>query len=69
MSSRPISNMTVEELNQLIEEVVDRRLQAILKPQDNRSAAEILAVIKKHRLTLPEGAKSSLELLREDRDA
>jgi len=69
MSSQSINNMTHDELNQLIEDMIDRRLQGLLKPQDNRSNAEILASIKKHRFTLPEGAKSPLEMLREDRDA
>lgn len=69
MSSQPISNMTRDELNQLIEDMIDRRLQGLLKPQGSRSNAEILASIKKHRFTPPEGAKSTLEMIREDRDA
>lgn len=69
MSSQPISNMTRDELNQFIEDVVDRRLQGLLKPHNERSNAEILASIKKHRFTPPEGSQSTLEMLREDRDA
>ena len=69
MSSQPIGDMTREELNQLIEDVVDRRLQGLLKPQSRWSNAEILASIKKHRYTPPKGSKSVVELLREDRDA
>lgn len=69
MSSQPINNMTQDELNQLIEDMIDRRLQALLKPQDTRSTSELLAELDQLRFTPPEGAKSSLELLREDRDA
>jgi hypothetical protein len=39
------------------------------RPKDARSVEEILASIDRHRINLPPGAKSSLELLREDRDA
>ena len=69
MSSQPINNMTKDELNQLIEDMIDRRLQGLLKPQDTRSTSELLAELDQLRFTPPEGAKSSLEMLREDRDA
>ena len=69
MSSQSISNMTHDELNRLIEDVVDRRLQSLLKPQDNRSTDEILDVIEQYRYTPPKGSKSVVEMLREDRDA
>jgi|SaaInlStandDraft_2_1057019.scaffolds.fasta_scaffold577331_2 hypothetical protein len=68
VSSQPISDMTREELEVLIEEVIDRRLQNLLKPKDTRSMAEINESIRKNRWTPPSGAKSSLEMLREDRD-
>ncbi len=71
MAVQRVADMTLEELNEIIEEVVDRRLQLLGKPQteDKRSRAEVLASIKKHRIILPQGAKSSLEILREERDA
>lgn len=69
MSSQSISNMTRDDLEQLIEDRIDRRLQGLLKPQDNRSTSELLAELDQLRFTPPKGAKSSLELLREDRDA
>ena len=69
MVTNPLSDMTVEELNALVEEMIDRRLQYLLKPQDHRSTSELLDIIDQHRINLPENAKSSLELLREDRDA
>lgn len=70
MASQRVADMTLEELNQLIEVTVDRRFQVWSRPQeDKRSMAEVLASIQRNRITLPPGAKSSLELLREDRDA
>lgn len=69
MATESIADMTVEELEQLIDERIDHRTQGIWKLRDNRSNAEILASIRKRRFTPPEGAKSTLELLREDRDA
>jgi hypothetical protein len=53
----------------VIDEAIDRRLQGLLKPQDSRSNAELLKELDKLRFTPPEGTKSTLELLREDRDA
>lgn len=69
MSSQPIADMTMDELEQRIEEMIDRRLQAMLKPQTNQSTDELLDYIDQHRIKLPKGAKSSLQMLREDRDA
>lgn len=69
MATNRISDMTVEELSALIERVVDRRLENLLKPKGIRSMDEVNEAIRQHRITLPPGAKSSLELLREDRDA
>ena len=69
MSSQPIIDMTIDELDQRIEEIIDRRLRQLLKPQTNQSISEVLDYIDQHRITLPKGAKSSLALLREDRDA
>lgn len=68
MAAERVADMTVDELKALITEVVDRRLQEILKPRDTRSVEEILASIDRHRYTPPPGTPSTLELLREDRD-
>lgn len=70
MTGQRIGNMTLEELNQFVEQVVDRRLrlQPISRPKDSRSVQEILDSIDRNRFTPPPGAKSSLEMLREDRD-
>jgi hypothetical protein len=69
MATQRIADMTLAELNKVIDEAIDRRLQGLLKPQDNRSNAELLKELDKLRFTPPEGTKSTLELLREDRDA
>ncbi|KAB2902380.1 MAG: hypothetical protein F9K27_17075 [Anaerolineae bacterium] len=62
--------MTMEELKQLIEEIVDQRLAALLEQDetDTRTMEEIFASIERNRWTPPPGTKSSQELLREDRD-
>jgi hypothetical protein len=69
MTPQRITDMTVEELHSLIEQVVDQRLREISRPQSSRSLREVLDSVDRHRWTPPPGAKSSLELLREDRDS
>lgn len=71
MAAERVGDMTLDELNQLIEQVVDRRLrlQPMRRPKDPRPVEEILASIDRNRWTPPPGAKPSLEMLREDRDA
>jgi hypothetical protein len=69
MATQRVADMTRDELNKVINEALDRRLQFLLKPQDNRTTSELLEALDQLRFTLPDGAKSSLELLREDRDA
>jgi hypothetical protein len=73
-----ISDMTLEELKKLINEAVDERLTQLLDTfeipeepdeDDNLTWDEIRAFVERHRWTPPPGAKSSLELLREDRDS
>jgi hypothetical protein len=76
-----IGNMTLEELKQLISQTVDLRLKALFgdleisddvfagdEPEDKRSWDEVRESIKRNRWTPPPGAKSSLDLLREDRE-
>jgi hypothetical protein len=59
----------LDELTQLIDNAIDRRLQGLLKPHDSRTTAELLKELDRFRFTPPAGAKASLQLLREDRDA
>lgn len=69
MAVERVGDMTLEALNRLVEAAVDRRLQAIARPVDKRSMREINESIRRNRISLPPTAKSSLTLLREDRDA
>jgi hypothetical protein len=77
-----IGNMTLDELRNLINAAVERRLKELLgefeisedefflaEPEDTRSIEEILDSIDRNRWTPPPGAKTSQELLREDRDS
>jgi hypothetical protein len=82
MAMTTISNMTLDELKKLIDESVENRLKQLLgefeisdneffpdEPEDTRSVEEVLDSIDQNMWTPPPGAKSSLELLREDRDS
>ena len=63
-----IKDLTLEELEAMIDEAIERKLQGLLKPYDPRSLEEVFASIDRNMWTPPPGAKSSHELLREDRD-
>jgi hypothetical protein len=69
MNAEKISDMTLDEFKKLVEQIVDHRLQNYFKPHDERTVSEILADIDRNMWTPPSNVKSSLELLREDRDA
>lgn len=81
-SMATIRNMTLEQLRQMIDERIDERLAVMLGrldvgeeglfedgEPDVRSWEQVKQDIERDRWTPPPGAKSSLELLREDRDA
>jgi hypothetical protein len=71
-----IANMTLEELMQLINAAVDRRLERLLggfeleepDEDDRRTLEEVYASIDRNIWTPPPGTPSTTELLREDRD-
>lgn len=72
-----IASMTLEDLKRLIEEAIDARFTHLLGQfeleDDNDSNNtpswdEIRALVTRHRWTPPPAAKSSLTLLREDRE-
>ncbi len=70
-----IAHMTLKELDDMIEAKIDARLTRMLgdfewsDPADeDRSWEESRAAVKRARRPLPPGARSSVELLREDRD-
>jgi hypothetical protein len=61
--------MTVDELKGLVNEIVDQKLhQQKQRSKDPRSLQKLFDEIDQHIWTPPPGAKSTLELLREDRD-
>ncbi len=68
METKRVTDMTVDELKALIVEIVDERLRNKEQRSEKRPLQEIFDSIDRHRWTPPPGAKSSLELLREDRD-
>ncbi len=71
-SHQTVGEMTLDELEAFIQEVVRRETAERRAPQtedkDRRSLDEIFASIDHNLINLPAKAKSSLELLREDRD-
>ena len=69
MASERVGDMTIDELKALIGEVVEQRLKGLETPKSERSREEVLASIKRNRWTPPPGSRSTLELLREDRDS
>lgn len=69
MSAERVGDMTLDELKVLIKQEVDQHLQRVSKPKDPRTVQEILDSIDQHMWTPPPGTPSTLDLLREDRDA
>lgn len=67
MNPEKVSDMTIEELTNLIEAIVERRLHS--PKEDKRSLEEVLESLERNRWTPPAGAPSPLQLIREDRDA
>lgn len=72
-----IANMTLDELKKFVEETLDERLTRLLgtfeipdesDEDDGLTWDEVRASVERHRWTPPPGAKTSLELLREDRE-
>ena len=73
-----VSTLAVEDLKKFIEETLDERLTQLLgtfeisddlDEADSLAWDEIRASVEQHRWTPPPGAKSSLDLLREDRES
>jgi hypothetical protein len=64
--------MTVQQLREFIEAVVEQRTQSPkplpYRQQGQRPMKEVVRSMRENLWTPPPGAKSSLELLREDRD-
>lgn len=68
MATERVGDMTLEELKALIRETVGQQTSGIRQLGGKRSVKEINESIRRHRWTPPPGSRSSLELLREDRD-
>ncbi|MEP0915910.1 hypothetical protein NC981_03700 [Leptolyngbya sp. DQ-M1] len=66
MNTKRVADMTIDDLKAFVTQVVEEKLQPA--PRDPRSLQEILESIDRHMRTPPPGSKSTLELLREDRD-
>jgi hypothetical protein len=77
-----VQNMTLEQLQQMIDHRIDERLTVLLgrfdieedlifadEEPDTRTWEQVQQDIERDRWTPPPGAKSSLELLREDRES
>ena len=76
-----LANMTLEQLQQLIDQRIDEKLTALLgkfeidedeffadEEPDTRTWEQVKQDIERDRWTPPPGGKSSLDFLREDRD-
>jgi hypothetical protein len=66
MNTERVADMTIDDLKIFVTRIVNERLYQL--PKDSRSLQEVLDSIDRHIWTPPPGAKSTLELLREDRD-
>jgi hypothetical protein len=60
--------MTLDELKEIVNQAVNEKMRVWPRPITTRSLQEIMDSIDHHRWTPPPGAKSTLELLREDRE-
>lgn len=71
---KTLDKMTLEELETWMDARIDEKLQSFIillmadDEPDDRTWEQVKADIERDRWTPPPNAKSSLELLREDRD-
>jgi hypothetical protein len=63
-----ISDMTIDELREFILQVLHEQQQQSISNESARSLEDILTSIDHHMWTPPAGAKSVVELVREDRN-
>ena len=68
MSVNSVADMSLDELRSFVSSIVEERLRTLPRSVPTRSWDEVRQSIEKNRWTPPPGEKSSLELLREDRD-
>lgn len=70
-AAHTVGEMSLEELETLIYAIIRREAiqqQVIRNEQGQRTLDDIFASIERNLISLPPGAKSSLELLRQERD-
>jgi hypothetical protein len=67
MNPEKLGDMTLDELTKLVEKIVERQLHPPKK--DTRSLEEVLDSLDRNRWTPPPGSPSTLQMIREDRDA
>jgi hypothetical protein len=67
MNPEKLGDMTLDELTELVEKIVERQLHPPKK--DTRSLEEVLDSLDRNRWTPPPGSPSTLQMIREDRDA
>jgi hypothetical protein len=68
MATDRVTDMTIEELEQFIEHVIDRKQLSIVRLPKKRSVKEVLESLERNRWTPPPDSPSNLDLLREFRD-
>jgi len=66
MNTERVADMTIDDLKTFVTRIVNEKLHP--SPKDPRSLQEVLESIDRLIWTPPPGAKTTLELLREDRD-
>lgn len=72
MAADRVADMTMAELRAFVETIIDQRAHSTrpqpYRQQSDRPVAEIVEAMRRNVWTPPPGAKSSLEMLREDRE-
>ncbi|GAP97543.1 hypothetical protein [Leptolyngbya sp. NIES-2104] len=67
MSTERVADMTIGELRRFVTQIVDEKLHD--SPEDDRTLEEVLASMDRIRWTPPPGARTTLEMIQEDRNA
>ncbi|UBF24990.1 hypothetical protein K9N68_25620 [Kovacikia minuta CCNUW1] len=68
MQTQKVTDMTIEELKDLIQHIVDERLQQQAQSNDSQSVQEILRAIEQHRWTPPPGTPKASQMIIEERE-
>ncbi len=72
MTAQSVSDMNIGDLRAFVESIIEERLGTSrafsYRQQGDRPVEEVLQSMRDNLWTPPPGSKSSLEILREDRD-